>query len=235
MIDVIAFDADDTLWHNERLYSAAQDRLAALLARYDREDGVREALYETESANIGMYGYGLKSFALSMIETAIRLTDGEIAAADIQEIVDVVKDLLGTPVRLLDHVAEVIPELARSHRLMVITKGDLFDQETKMARSSLAPYFSHFEVVSEKSEDAYRSLLHKHRLQAERFLMVGNSLRSDVLPVVALGGYAVHVPYHITWEHETVAHQGNAPLPYIELEHLGLLPALVERLGEQAQ
>jgi len=234
MIDVIAFDADDTLWHNEILYSTAQDRLEALLAGYNRGEGVRAALYETESANIGLYGYGLKSFALSMIETAIRLSDGEIAAADIQEIVDVVKDLLGTPVQLLDHVAEVIPELARSHRLMVITKGDLFDQETKMARSSLAPYFSHFEVVSEKSEDAYRSLLSKHRLQAERFLMVGNSLRSDVLPIVALGGYAVHIPYHITWEHETVEHQGDALGRYVELEHLGQLPAFVKALDGQA-
>ena len=234
MIDVIAFDADDTLWHNENLYSVAQDRLEALLAHYGCKDGVREALYETEKANMGNYGYGygLKSFTLSMIETAIRLTGGQVRASDIQALIEVTKEMRRAPIRLLDHVAEVVPALAASYALMVITKGDLYDQEIKLSRSGLAPYFRHVEIVSEKNKVVYRSLLHKHQIAAERFLMVGNSLRSDVLPVAALGGYAVHVPYHITWEHETVGHQRDATQPpYIELEHLGQLPALVERLN----
>ncbi len=235
-MDVIAFDADDTLWHNEILYSRAQDRLEELLSIYYHGDGLRDELYRTEVANIPVFGYGIKSFALSMIETSIRLCGGRIKGDDIQEIVELAKEMRRAPVQLLDHVAEVIPALAASHTLMVITKGDLFDQEAKVARSGLAHYFAHVEVLSEKTEEAYRSLLVRRQIDPQSLLMVGNSLRSDVLPVVALGGHAAYIPHAITWQHETVAMQiGEVPEGYVQLEHLGLLPDLVERLEQQIE
>jgi putative hydrolase of the HAD superfamily len=232
MIDVIAFDADDTLWHNETLYSRAQERLQELLLPYGGDDGVVDRLYETEMRNLSSFGYGIKSFALSMIETAIAVTDGRIEGRDVQRIVDLAKEMRQTPVQLLDHVEEVIPILSASHTLMLITKGDLFDQEAKIARSGLAAYFTYIEIVSAKSVEVYRSILSRHKIEPRRFLMVGNSLRSDIMPVVALGGQGVYIPYPITWAHETVAlPQDEAAGAYLELEHLGLLPSLVEQLN----
>ncbi len=230
--EVIAFDADDTLWHNEIHYARAQQRLQALLVPYWGDDGLVDELYHTEMANLAMFGYGLKSFGLSMIETAIRVTQGRIQAGDVAQILELVKEMKRAPVELLEHVAEVIPTLASSHTLMVITKGDLLDQEDKMERSGLAPYFYHVEVVSAKTEEVYRTLLRKHQISPQRFLMVGNSLRSDVLPVVGLGGHAVHIPYAITWQHEhaSVTPQELAQ-SYTHLEHVGLLPGHVERIA----
>lgn len=233
MIDVIAFDADDTLWHTETLYARAQDRLRALLAPYCGDDGVLDELYEIEMGNLPYYGFGIKGFALSMIETAIRVSDGKINGCEIQAIIDLAKEMKQAPVRLLDHVGEVVPALAESHTLVLITKGDLFDQEAKIAKSGLASYFSHVEVVTEKTPAVYRLILAKHRIEPDRFLMVGNSLRSDVLPVVALGAHAVHIPYRITWAHEMVTVQSGEQARYVELEQIGLLPAFVERLGRQ--
>jgi putative hydrolase of the HAD superfamily len=234
VIDVIAFDGDDTLWHNEILYSRAQERLRQLLAPYYGGDGLVDKLYETEMGNLAYFGYGLKSFALSMIETAIRVSDGRIDASGIQKIVDLVKEMKQAPVQLLDHVAEVIPALAETHRLLLITKGDLFDQEAKIARSGLACHFSAIEIVSSKSATVYQTLLEKHRIEPRRFLMVGNSLPSDVLPVVALGGHGVYIPYHVTWAHETLAEPEDGELAsYVQVEHIGLLPALVRQLCEQ--
>jgi putative hydrolase of the HAD superfamily len=230
MIDVIAFDADDTLWHNETLYARAQDGLRALLSPYRDEAGVRKALYETEMANLHRYGYGIKSFALSMIETAIQVSEGRIGAGDIWQLIGLAQEMLEAPVELLEGVAEVVPALAADCRLMLVTKGDLRDQEVKLARSGLASYFWQVEIVREKSAGVYRGLLEKHAIAPERFLMVGNSLRSDVLPVVEIGGHAVHVPYHITWEHEHVAVVGDAVPGYAELEDIRLLPGYVESL-----
>ena len=229
-IDVIAFDADDTLWHNETLYSDAQQRFQALLVSYHGDNGVLDELYETEMANLPYYGYGIKSFTLSMIETAIRISRGQIAAREIQEIIDIAKEMKQAPVSLLDHVKEVIQALSESYRLMLITKGDLLDQERKIAHSGLASYFDHVEVLTEKTADVYRALLAKHGIMAERFIMVGNSLRSDILPVVSLGARAVHIPYHLTWAHETVPVRPDEALGYVELEHIGLLPELVGQM-----
>jgi putative hydrolase of the HAD superfamily len=192
-----------------------------------------DELYETEMANLPCFGYGIKSFALSMIETAIRLSGGEIPASEIQSIIDMAKAMKQAPVSLLDHVEDVIRVLAGTHRLMLITKGDLLDQERKVASSGLAPYFESVEVVTEKRADVYRDLLAKHRIAPERFMMVGNSLRSDVLPVVSLGARAVYIPYHITWAHETVPVHPDQAQGYVELEHIGLLPGLVGRLEKQ--
>lgn len=231
MIEVIAFDADDTLWHSETLYFHVQQEFQALLAPYCGDDGVMDELYETEMSNLPYYGYGIKSFALSMIETAIRVTDGEIGVRQIQKIIDLVKEMKRVPVDLLPHVAEVVPALSDSYRLMLITKGDLFDQEAKVASSGLAPCFDHVEIVTDKTPDVYRALLAKHRIDPRCFLMVGDSLRSDILPVVALGAHAVHIPYPITWAHEAVPVQSGEASGYVELEHIGLLPDFFGRLG----
>jgi putative hydrolase of the HAD superfamily len=229
-IDVIAFDADDTLWHNEPLYTVTTENFVDLLAGYHDREWITARLYETEVRNLDYFGYGVKSFALSMIETAIELTEGRVTGADIRRIIDYAKQMLRAPVHLLEHVAETVAALAPAHRLMVITKGDLFDQESKLAQSGLADYFTHVEIVSEKNRAAYESILAQHRIDVGRFLMVGNSLRSDILPVVELGGRAVHIPYRTTWAHETV----SEPLDegsYYALEHIGLLPALVTQIA----
>jgi putative hydrolase of the HAD superfamily len=231
-IDVIAFDADDTLWHNETLYHDAQSRFQELLAAYG-DHAVLDELYETEMANLPCFGYGIKSFTLSMIETAINISGGEIPAGEIQLIINMAKAMKQAPVSLLERVEAVIRTLSDTHRLMLITKGDLLDQERKVAHSGLAPYFESIEVVTEKTADVYRALLAKHRIAPERFIMVGNSLRSDVLPVVSLGARAVHIPYHITWAHETVPVHPGEEQGYVELEHIGLLPELVGRLEER--
>ena len=231
MIDVIAFDADDTLWHNEILYYQTQRRFQELLVPYCGDDGVLDALYKIEMANLPHYGYGIKSFALSMIETAVRVTDGKIIGRDIQRIVDLAKEMQQAPVQLLGNVAEVIPALSAVYPLMLITKGDLFDQEAKILRSGLLSYFSAVEVVTDKTPEIYRALLAKHQINPRRFLMVGNSLRSDILPIVSLGAHAVHIPYHITWEHEVVPMAADSTAEYQVLEHIGLLLEYVARLG----
>lgn len=232
MIDVIAFDADDTLWHSEVLYTRAQEKLRKLLSIYGGDDGALERLYQTEMQNLAYYGYGIKGFTLSMIETAVSLTGGRLRGGDVQQIVDFAKEMIRSPVQLLDHVPDVVAALAASYPLMVITKGDLVDQERKLAQSGLATHFTSVEVVTDKTEDVYRALLEKYQIDPQRFLMVGNSLRSDILPVVALGGRAVHIPYHVTWPYEEVTPRDEDLGRYVELEHFGLLPALVERLGQ---
>lgn len=228
MFEFIAFDADDTLWHNETIYSLTQDKLKQLLSTYRNTDTLEDDLYAVERRNLHYFGYGIKSFTLSMIETAIELTDGQVQGRDIEQIINFAREMLETPTQLLDHVEETVTALSQTHKLMIITKGDLFDQETKIAQSGLADYFTHIEIVSEKTPDIYKTLLNKYSINPTHFLMVGNSLRSDVLPVVEIGGQAVHIPYHITWQHETAARESHAD--YVELEHIGLLPALIETL-----
>lgn len=231
MIEVIAFDADDTLWHTESLYTLIQDRLADLLSTYRNRESVFQELYEIEKRNLKLYGYGIKGFTLSMIETAIEITEGEICGEDIQTILDFSKEMLQAPVQPLENVADTLDDLAGSYLLMLITKGDLFDQETKLARSGLADYFQIVEIISEKTPEAYEKVLNAHNLSANRFLMVGNSLRSDVLPVLTVGGHAVHIPYHITWAHEAVEKTMPSSTKFHELEHIGQLPGLIEQLA----
>jgi putative hydrolase of the HAD superfamily len=233
MLDIIAFDADDTLWQNERIYNETQEKYTRLLAQYTGADGIDAALYETEKGNIPYFGYGIKSFTLSMIENAIRLSAGRITADEIAQIVGFAKTMIDTPVELLAHVPETVARLAQSHRLMLITKGDLLDQERKLERSGLAKHFAVVEIVSEKTADTYRHILAKYDIAPPHFLMVGNSLPSDVLPVVAIGGHAVYVPHDFTWVHETIADDAHQPEQYTELAHIGLLPALVEQLDRE--
>lgn len=230
LFDCIAFDADDTLWHNEHLYLNTADAFKHLLAPYAPPERVAERLNEVEIDNLGCYGYGIKAFALSLIETAIDLSDGRITGAEIRRVIDLARAMLAAEVHLLDHAEATVKALAARYPLMVITKGDPLDQEAKVRRSGLAPYFRYVEVVADKTRDIYAAILSKYRLDPARFLMVGNSLRSDILPVVALGGRAVYVPYRTTWAHE---HADPTPAErerFFEIEHLGLLPGLVERL-----
>jgi putative hydrolase of the HAD superfamily len=227
---MIAFDADDTLWHNERLYAQAQAQFRELLAHYHSSEWINERLYQAEMRNLPHFGYGIKAFALSMIETAVELTEGRITGHDIQIIIDAAKAMLAAEVELLEHVPEALARLARTHPLMVITKGDLRDQEMKMARSGLRHYFRHVEIVSDKSPASYAALLTRHAIPPERFLMVGNSLRSDILPVLALGASAVYVPHPLTWAHEAAEPPPADHPGFHALEHLGLLPNLLEAL-----
>lgn len=207
MIDTIAFDAigfdgDDTLWHNESLFSMTQDRFRALLAHAVEPADLDRRLLDTERANLRFYGYGIKGFVLSMIETAIDVTDAQVDPRALRSLVEFGKAMLEHPVELLPGVAEVVAALSTRYRLLLITKGDLFDQESKVARSGLAERFAAVEIVSEKDPDTYRRILERHGVEPSRFVMVGNSVRSDILPVLAIGGHAVHVPYHLTWAHE---------------------------------
>ncbi len=228
-IEVIAFDADDTLWHNESLFTVTQTKFKQLLAGYHSDEWIEAKLNETEHRNIQHFGYGIKGFTLSMIETAIELTEGRISGAQIQQIIDYAKAMRQAPVELLDGVAETISALAGQYTLMLITKGDLFDQESKIARSGLGDHFNHLEIVSEKNTAVYRTIMSKHRLDPQRFLMIGNSIKSDILPVIEVGGRAVHVPYHTTWVHEQVSDYDAAS--FYEIASLRELPALLTKMS----
>ena len=232
MFDLIAFDADDTLWHNETLFQATAREFASLLAGHHPAEWIQERLFATEMKNLRHFGYGIKGFTLSMIETAIELTEGRVTGAEIKTILGWSHSMLQAPIALLDGVRETIAALAGEHRLMLLTKGDLFDQESKLARSGLGAHFSAVEIVSEKNARTYEVIMTRHGLTPARFLMVGNSLRSDILPVTALGGRAVYIPYHLTWAHETVSAQDAQLHQYVELADIGGLPALIEQLAE---
>jgi putative hydrolase of the HAD superfamily len=229
-VDLIAFDADDTLWHNERHYQQTQRELCDLLAPYTDADAVEACLYEVEKRNLPLFGYGAKGFTLSMIEAAVELSGGQVRGTDVQAIIDLGRRLAGTPVELLPGAAETVEALGQRYPLMLLTKGDLLDQERKIAESGLAGRFDTIEIVSNKTPETYASLLDAHGIDPAGFLMVGNSLRSDVLPVVQIGGRAVYIPYHVTWVHEQAPEAGEGEAQYHTLERIDELPALVERL-----
>ncbi|MCI0387479.1 MAG: HAD hydrolase-like protein [Acidobacteria bacterium] len=230
MFDVIAFDADDTLWHNEPLYRGAQHQVLDIMAHYHDRDWIERQMYETEIRNLVHYGYGIKGFTLSMIETAIELTEGRITGAEIGRIIELTREMFKAPVELLDGVEETIKRLGASHDLMLITKGDLFEQQAKIARSGLADHFSKIEIVPVKISETYQSIAVKHEINPQRFLMIGNSIRSDILPVLEMGGRAVHIPYQTTWEHEVVPEEELAGREFIRLTHIRELPALIDEL-----
>lgn len=230
MFDIIAFDADDTLWHNEPLYRDMQQRVIEIMAHHQDAEWIRQRMDETEIRNLEHYGYGAKGFTLSLIETAIDLTAGQVTGKEIGQIIGLVKQMLRAPIELLDGVRETIAQLAASHALMLITKGDLFDQESKLARSGLGDHFSRIEIVPAKTTPVYAAIAAKHALNPARFLMVGNSLKSDILPVLALGGHAIYVPYVTTWEHERVSEAELAGKQFHELSDIAQLPALLDSL-----
>jgi putative hydrolase of the HAD superfamily len=207
MITTIAFDADDTLWHNERIFLAAKDKYSDLLAEYHDREWIEKRLDEAESRNILHFGYGIKGFTLSMIETACELTEGRITGNEITKIIGFAREMLASPIDLLEGVRETIGELASKYSLMLITKGDLFDQEAKLARSGLGDRFDRVEIVSRKAPEIYREIITRNNISAPEFVMVGNSLKSDILPVLEVGGRAVCVPYETEWFHEKVSEE----------------------------
>jgi len=203
-IRVIAFDADDTLWVNEPHYQKCEELFCELTSPFAPGIEIRKELIKTDIHNVDMYGYGAKGFMLSMIETALRITENRISPEVINKIIVMGQELLMQPVDLLEGVENTLKTLYQDFRLVLATKGDLLDQQRKLKKSGLAKYFSHIEVMSNKNEEDYNELLLKINVPAENFLMVGNSVKSDILPVIAIGAWAVHIPYDITWEHEKV-------------------------------
>lgn len=203
-LKVIAFDADDTLWVNEPYFRETEDKFCELLEDYLPHHSVARELLQVEIRNINLYGYGVKGFMLSMIETALEVSQKTIPVSVIEKAILLGKELLEKPIVLLDGVEDVLSQLQGKYKLVVATKGDLLDQERKLRKSGLEHYFHHIEIMSEKKEPDYQKLLKHLDIQPKEFMMLGNSLKSDVLPVLELGGHAVHIPYHTTWAHETV-------------------------------
>ena len=201
-IKVIGFDADDTLWVNEPFFQDVELKFWQILKPYLQEDETSKALFQTEMQNLEIYGYGAKGFILSMVETAIRITEGKITSAEINQIIDIGKTLLEMPIELLDGVERVLQVLQGKYKLILATKGDLLDQERKLQKSGLIGYFHHIEIMSDKHENNYRKLLSHLDIEPHEFLMIGNSVKSDILPVVNIGAQAVHVPFEVTWQHE---------------------------------
>jgi putative hydrolase of the HAD superfamily len=232
-LHTIGFDADDTLWHNETIFERVHERYRALLARYHDAATVDRTLLATEKRNLELYGYGVKGFTLSAIETAIELTSGRISAEEIKLILANGREMLAHPVDLLDGVAETLAELSAEYRLLLITKGDLRDQQRKLAKSGLAAHFHHVEIVSEKDLSTYASILRRHALRPESFLMVGNSLKSDILPVLELGGAGAHVPYHLTWALEHSEPPTTGRDRFFELKSVREISAIARALWQR--
>jgi putative hydrolase of the HAD superfamily len=203
-LKVIAFDADDTLWVNEPYFQETEKKFCALLEDYLPHHTIMQELFKTEMQTLSLYGYGIKGFVLSMIETALRVSNNNVSLDIIEKIIQYGKDQMEHPIEILDGMEEALHLLKKKYRLVVATKGDLVDQERKLKKSGLEHYFHHIEIMSEKQEADYSKLIKHLDINPDEFLMIGNSLKSDVMPVLALGGHAVHIPYHTTWAHEVV-------------------------------
>lgn len=228
-LTTIAFDADDTLWHNESIFRFTEERFASLLADVMDEKPLMERLLAVERRNLKFYGYGIKGFTLSMIETAIEVTEGKAPPQLIQQILAAGREMLTHPVETLPGVRETVTALSERYRVMVITKGDLFDQERKVAESGLADLFHAVEIVSEKTADTYRELFDKHGTGATQALMIGNSLKSDILPALQAGAWGVYVPYQITWAME----KAEEPEGLDRYRKVSRIDEVVRLLGEQ--
>jgi putative hydrolase of the HAD superfamily len=225
---IISFDADDTLWVNEPYYRETEDEFFNFLSSYNEKENISKTLYKIEMQNLALYGYGAKGFMLSMIETALLISDNKLSQTTIDKIIKLGKALLNKPVILLDGVVEVLDSLTQqNHKLIVATKGDLLDQERKLEKSKIIKYFHHIEIMSDKKESDYQKLLLHLDIQPADFLMIGNSLKSDILPVISMGSYGIHIPYHITWQHEEsdpVSSVGN----FREVEHISDILNIIE-------
>ncbi|MEM1129508.1 MAG: HAD family hydrolase [Pseudomonadota bacterium] len=227
-ITTIAFDADDTLWHNEQFYKLTESRFADLLRAHADPDHLAERLLAAERRNLGKYGFGIKGFMLSMIETAIEVTDARVPASTIRGIIDIGQDMLSHPIDLLPHAREAVEAVASTHRVLLITKGDLLDQERKLAQSGLGDLFDGVEIVSKKTPPVYVEIFDRHGEGPDKSAMVGNSVKSDILPVIEAGGWAVHVPHDLGWalEHAEPPHGHER---YHTIGHLGGLAALLQQ------
>lgn len=233
-LTTIGFDADDTLWHNERFFRVTQERFAELLLDHTPADigpeQLERQLLDAEKRNLGRYGYGVKGFTLSMIETAIDVTEERVPGAVIRELITAGQMMLSYPIELLPHAREAVEALAGRYKVVLITKGDLLDQERKLAQSGLGELFDGVEVVSEKTPEVYMDIFARHGDGADRAMMVGNSMRSDVLPVIEAGGWGTYVPHGLVWEVEHAAAPEHSPR-YKEITDLGGLADLVDSLG----
>ena len=219
-IKVIGFDADDTLWVNETYFREAEEDVGRLLSHYETPNKIDQELFKMEMKNLSTYGYGVKGFVLSMVELAIDVSNGQVSNSIVSKILNIGKDMINKPIELLDGVEKVLITLSKHYRLIVATKGDLLDQERKLEKSGLLQYFHHIEVLSEKQEANYEKLLlHLDIIPAE-FLMIGNSLKSDILPVVNIGASAIHIPFHTTWQHENVSKEQTHGKSYKTIDHL---------------
>ncbi|HUH26787.1 HAD family hydrolase [Gelidibacter sp.] len=226
-IKVIGFDADDTLWVNETYFRDAELEFSKLMAAYETANKVDQELFKRQIENLPFYGYGIKGFILSMVEIALELSNNSVSNETIGAILNIGKDMLNKPVELLDGVNEVLQTLAKEYRLIVVTKGDLLDQERKLEKSGLMDYFHHIEVVSDKKEANYSKLLNHLEIKPSEFLMIGNSLKSDVLPLINIKARAIHVPFHTTWIHEQIVPSKPDNKKFKTIESLlDLLPML---------
>src|SRR5512146_712944 len=230
LFDLIAFDADDTLWHNETLYHSARAKFEQIMAPYSSPGEAALWLDRVEMRNLEPFGYGIKPFILSMVETAVEISAGRIPASDIQKIVSLAHEMAGAEVQLLEGVRETVARLAATYPLMLVTKGDPLDQERKLHKSGLGEYFRYIEIMWDKTREKYAALFERYQVKPERFLMVGNSLRSDILPVIELGGRAIYIPYSLTWGHET-----NVSIPdsqvYCQIESIAHIDEALEKFG----
>lgn len=229
MLRMIAFDADDTLWHTEDMFQETQQRLSEILKEHADDKLVESVLNDTEKRNIRLFGFGIKGFTLSMVETAIELSNGEISAGQIHEIIMMGKDMLDAPMRLFDGVDQTVRQLKDRYQLSIITKGDLLDQTNKIDKSGLAELFDYTQVVSNKDADTYRALFQSWEIAPESVMMVGNSIPSDVQPVLDIGGHAVHIPYEVTAIHE-VHDEDPIGSRFHRLKDIRELPTLLERI-----
>jgi len=226
-IKVIGFDADDTLWVNETYFREAEEQFGQLMAPFETVNKVDQELFKMEMENLPLYGYGVKGFVLSMVELALELSNKTISNETIEAVLNIGKDMINKPVELLDGVEEVLKELSKKYRLILATKGDLLDQERKLKKSGLLDYFHHIEVLSDKKEDNYNKLLNHLDINPSEFLMIGNSLKSDILPLIKINAKAIHVPFHITWQHEEVEVNVNQSKTFQTINSLkDLIPIL---------
>lgn len=227
-LTLIGFDADDTLWINECYYQEIGRRFYQLLTDYISPDEAQKKLFETEMENMDLYGYGAKAYILSIIETALKISNNQISGEVIAQIINLCKELLNKPVVLLDGITQILEQLSRSkYQVIMVTKGDILDQERKLKKSKIEKYFHHIEIVSEKQESDYEKLLKRLSVKPQHFMMIGNSLKSDVLPVINIGGYGVHIPYHTTWEHEKIEIEGKLDR-FWKIDHISALSTILE-------
>jgi putative hydrolase of the HAD superfamily len=225
-IKVIAFDADDTLWVNETYFREAEEVFAELLSKYETKNKIDQELFKTEIKNLAIYGYGVKGFVLSMIESALALSNYKLPPETVEKILAIGKEMLEKQVELLSGVEEVLQNLLGKFKLIVATKGDLLDQEKKLEKSNLLKYFHHIEIMSDKKEKDYIKLLKHLDIQPSQFLMIGNSLKSDVLPLLKIGAIAIHIPFHTTWIHEEISLEAQQKVNYKTLRNIKELIAL---------